>query len=477
MTFAKMPLNRDSSGLSSQARTSSYDMEKHRNITVRFADEIYEITRSGFPARVGAQAKRLLLDYLGAALAGALLVKEKGNKYLDCFGPAHSGATVIGFRRKSGVQNAAFMNGFSSHVAELDDGERTGMFHPGAPVISAVLAAAETNKISGSDFLIGLITGYEACVRLASAIQPSHRDCGRLATGTAGTVGAAAGVAAALGSDRTQIGNTLSAAASGASGILRIIEDGSELKPFNAGLAAADGLFSAFSGFAGFRGPEDILGGEKGFMQLMAEHYDLSALWKDRGGGFCVEKVYLKPYAACRHCHPAIEAALLIKSKKKISPEKIKAVSVRTYRHGVEKNKHSRIHGITSAKMSTPYSVACALIFGRAGIEEYMPERIKDPEILSLAEKVKVFSDDRLSALVPKKRPAIVEVKIDDDRSYTERVDLPKGEPETPLSDREIEEKFISLAAFAGKPAAGAREIICRVMNLETDLEKLFSLL
>src|SRR5690606_25240829 len=104
-----------------------------------------------------------------------------------------------------------------------------------------------------------------------------------------------------------------------------------------------------------------------------------------------------------------------------------------------------------SAKMSTPYSIAVALVKGKAGLSEFTQETINDKDILSLTQKVTVVSDDELTALVPQKRAAIVSVTTKDGQVATERVDYPKGEPENPISDDELKEKFISLMQFSGK--------------------------
>src|SRR5690606_28432317 len=115
---------------------------------------------------------------------------------------------------------AALVNGMHAHVAELDDGERFGMFHPGAPILSALLSVANEKNISGTAFLRGIVIGYEAAIRVASALQPGLKDQGYHATGVCGTIGAAIGIGAALGFSKQQLKGAFSAAATSASGIL-----------------------------------------------------------------------------------------------------------------------------------------------------------------------------------------------------------------------------------------------------------------
>jgi len=143
----------------------------------------------------------------------------------------------------------------------------------------------------------------------------------------------------------------------------------------------------------------------------------------------------------------------------------------------VGKHDHTDIFGVSSAKMSTPYSVAVALATGKAGIEEFSIEGINDSEISSLTKKVAVCADEELTALFPEQCAAIVEVTTNDGICRTERVDVPKGEPENPLSDDELKEKFVSLATYGNKSKEEDQEIIQIVWNLEEELHNLFRLL
>ncbi len=190
-----------------------------------------------------------------------------------------------------------------------------------------------------------------------------------------------------------------------------------------------------------------------------------------------INEIYIKPYAACRYCHPAIEATIKVSGQIKGDIPLITNVQVKTYELAVNKHDHTSIEGISSAKMSIPYSVAVSLVNGKATIEDFSMDYIHNPIISSLTKKVNIVSSDELTSLFPKKCSAIVEVFTKDGRSYTERVDFPKGEPENPLSDIELEEKFISLAQFSNKPKEEYLRIIKCVWNLQDNLQNLFRVL
>ncbi len=453
------------------------DQKMNTNLTDRFIDNLCAIEGEEISDAVYRQAKRCLLDYLGASFAGARMAQEKGKALLKDFGKNQNDAAVIGFGRKSDILSAAFVNGLSSHIAELDDGVISGIVHPGSPLFSALLPLAEKENVSGADFLMGVITGYEAIVRTANAMQPSHKVRGYHATGTCGMVGAALGIGAMLRLSTSIMKDALSSAVVSAAGTLKVLEDDSELKPLNVGHAALGGVLAVSMARAGFQGPKDAFSGKMGFFSVMADEFDATQLEPAKDEAYAVEKVYVKPYAACRYCHPAIDAVLKIRSDHRIRPEDIESVNVATYRLAVANHDHTQINGISSAKMSIPYSVAVALSSGRAGLREYSMEFIQDSAISSLTKKISVRADDHLSDLFPDQCGAVVEVTTRDGNSLSASVDTPRGEPETPLSDDEINEKFASLAGYANRSEEDIQKVIEIVWNLERDLPNLFELL
>ena len=157
--------------------------------------------------------------------------------------------------------------------------------------------------------------------------------------------------------------------------------------------------------------------------------------------------------------------------------EMVESVKVATYELAVAKHDHTIINGISSAKMSIPYSTAVALVIGKAGIGEYSDECIANSEIVALAKKVTVQSDEELTALFPKYSAAVVEITTVNGNCYRERIESPKGEAEFPLSDREMEEKCASLAMYARKSETESQEIIQTIWDIENNLHNLFALL
>lgn len=414
------------------------------NITDTFIAGL--IARSqAIPERVIRQAKKCLLDYLGVVVGGARFLQEHHPNNFETLAKDKGVCSVLGTDCHTTAVNAALLNGFSAHVLELDDGHRKGMIHLGASINSAVLAVAEQEKIQFGDTLRGIIMGYEAAVRCAIALQPGHKVRGYHVSGTCGTIGSAIGVAFALRYTNEQIKSTLACSVTSAAGVLEIQEDASELKPYNLGRAAMDGHVVAQMGRLALPGPDDIMGGKRGFLKVLTDTPMPSALTDFSSEDYCIEGIYQKLYAACRHCHPAIEAAIAIRNSHQIAPEQIAKVEVYTYKLAVGGHDHTNIQGISSAKLSTPYSVALGLVKGDAGHKDFNEKNLQDSVILGLAQKVSVIEDAQLTVQSPAMRGARVIIRLNDGNAYEHTVLYPKGEPENPISYEEIKQKTVDL--------------------------------
>ena len=186
------------------------------------------------------------------------------------------------------------------------------------------------------------------------------------------------------------------------------------------------------------------------------------------GGTYAIMKSYTKPYASCRYTHPAVEAAINMKSK--VHPENVEKVTVRTYDLAVSGHDHTEIPGSYSAKMSIPYSVAVGLIYGKAGLQEFSEETVQNKDVLALTKKIGVTADDKLSAVFPSVQSAIVTIKANN-IEYSERVDFPKGEPENPLTDCEFRDRYNGLMEYAGISSEKIASIFDSVYQQEAKVE------
>ena len=166
-------------------------------------------------------------------------------------------------------------------------------------------------------------------------------------------------------------------------------------------------------------------------------------------GTYAIMKSYTKPYASCRYTHPAVEAAIHLRNQYGLKASDIKQIDIKTYNLAVDGHDHIEIPGSYSAKMSIPYAVAAGVIYGRAGLQEFSEDMVKNEEILELTRKVHVISDEQLSKEFPEIQPAIASI-MTKSGMVSERVDFPKGEPENPLTNEEFKNRYDMLMEYAG---------------------------
>ena len=410
------------------------------------------------PYNVMRQARKVLLDYLGVTIGGSQFLKGKHPEFI------------------CNVPDKVFLNGFAAHVLELDDGHRHGMIHLGASVVSAVFEAVENENLKSDDVLRGIVMGYEVAVRCARAIQPSHKVRGYHVSGTCGSIGSAMGIAFACNYNEEQLKSTLACAVSSAAGVLEIQEQASELKPYNIARAAYDGVLAAQIGKLALPGPDDIIGGKRGFLAALTDTPKPEHLTDFSEDSYCIEGIYQKVHAACRHCHPAIDATLDMRKDLNLQPEQIEKIEVHTYKLAVGSHDHTEIMGISSAKLSTPFAVALAIVKGNCGYADYSEENLNDYWIKNLTCKVRIIEDENLTAQSSAVRGARVTIYLKNGEEYEASCLYPKGEPENPLTQEELENKFRGLAIYGGLSSAECDEVISEIKKDSFDLNKILQI-
>ena len=419
------------------------------NRSVEFLKAINEVWLKEIPAEVMARARRSLLDYLAVTCAGAEFQKDKLKQYEDFALPEEGMFKVIGTGKNMVLKEAVFLNGLNGHALDFDDGTNSGIIHLGSPIFSLLLPLAQRYGTSTDDLLKAAIVGYEVSYTMAVSIQPGHKAMGYHATGTCGTIGAALAASYMLGFTEEERFQAFASACVAASGMLKVLDDGSELKPYNVAKTALLALTAIQMAKAGFKGHADPLGG-RGFLKMMTGREDIELKPVLLNGTYAIMKSYTKPYASCRYTHPSVEAAIHLRNRYGLKAEDVEKIDIRTYSLAVAGHDHTEIPGSYSAKMSIPYATAAGLIYGKAGLQEFTEEMVKEQEITELTKKVHVVSDEALSAVFPGIQAAIVKIALTDGRCFEERVDFPKGKPENPLSEEEFRNRYDGLMAYGG---------------------------
>ena len=421
------------------------------------------------PKAVVEQAKRCLLDTIGVTLAGS---KTDTGKTFISLAREWSGieeATIIGDGARVPSPNAALVNGTVGHVHELDDGHRFALGHPGVTSIPAAIAVAEKVAANGRELITATVLGYDVFVRIAKSVNPSHRSRGFHTTGTCGTFGAAAAAGKILGLDEKEMVNAIGIAGVQAAGLMEVMRGESQIKPLNAGRAAHNGSLAALLAERGVTAPRTILEGDDGFCKAYSDKYATKRIVEELGENYSIMGIYVKLHAACRHAHPAIDCALHLVREHTLTPEEVERVVVKTYTAayrltGTEYEPKTA----STAKFSIPYCLATALTYGRVGLDEFTMDKIGDEGLLKLARRVAVQVDPEIDKLAPDKRGASVELFIKGGGRYKWMVDNPRGEPEKPVSNKELRDKFKTLV----NPVLGSDKA-SKIINTVNRLEKM----
>lgn len=434
-----------------------------------FLNEINNLWNEEVPAEVLDRSKHSFLDYLAVTCAGVKFQEEKLNSYFDFSQPENGIFKVIGTGKEFALKEAVFLNGLNAHALDYDDGTNSGIIHLGSPIFSLLIPLAQRYDIRIHDMLRAAIIGYEASYTMAVSIQPGHKVLGYHATGTCGTLGATLAAAYMLNFTEEERFQSFAAACVAASGMLKVLDDSSELKPYNVAKTSLLSLTAIQMAKSGFKGSSDPFGG-RGFFKMMTGKDDIELKPVLLNGTYAIMKSYTKPYASCRYTHPSVEAAIHL--KKRVNLNEIEEIIIRTYDLAVSGHDHTDIPGSYSAKMSIPYAVAVGLLFGKADLQEFSDVMVNNENVLNLTRKVKVLADDSLSAVFPGVQAAIVTIKTKKG-DYSERVDFPKGEPENPLTDEEFRNRYDELMNYAGIQSSISKKVFESVYNKDITINEL----
>ena len=361
--------------------------------------------------------------------------------------------------------SAAFVNGISAHVLELDDGHRGAQIHLGSVIFPTALAIAEAYDLSGKEFLEAVIVGYEVGILLGKIVNPQHRNKGFHTTGTIGAFIAGTVASKLLKLDEEQILNALGLCGTQAAGLLESDHGGSMGKTLHVGKAAYNGILSAYLARNGFTGSSTIFEGNEGFLKTMVfdntdynpEDFSFEEVLKDIGK-VRVRDIYFKKYPFCRHLHSSIDTALKLKASLGEEYDHIQNVAIKTYSVAAEHNNYNP-KNIEELRQSLPYAVAISLVVGDVSVDD-VNQLIefglldnystvdKVNSIKNIVNHMVIVCDDKLNELYPDKRPSNVIIKLDDtfrNGVFQNITFLPKGDFENPFQLRELVDKFKGL--------------------------------
>jgi 2-methylcitrate dehydratase PrpD len=394
------------------------------------------------PDHVQTEASRAWLNWMGCALGGCrepaveramATVAELGG------GPQ---ASIIGHALRTDVASAAFVNCIASSVLGYDDAHLATVAHPSSPVCAALFAWSERNAVSGEDFLAAVALGLEITCRLSNVLvlPPSKSHVGFYVTGLTAPIGVALAIGNLLRLDAQQMAWAIGIAASQAGGFRAT--QGTMTAHFRPGHAARSGVWAALLAAKGFAGNEVALEVDKGFVDVYATGADLTHAVDGLGARHELLNNAYKPYPCGIVIHPSIDACLDLHSQLGHGDVPARA-TLRVHPLAISLCGIREPATTLQSLNSLPHWAAAALVRGRAGVLEMLPECIADPHVAQLRSQILLVADPQVGS-----DQAEVEVVLADGRTLQTRVLVARGSRARPMSDDDLDAKFGSQAGL-----------------------------
>ncbi len=397
------------------------------------------------PSEVVHEVKRRVIDSLGCALGAFHERPVKIARSLALKVPSSDGATILGMDDRSSPETATFVNGAMIRYYDYNDTYLS--LEPAHPSdnLSAALAMAETQKRNGKELITALVVGYEVQCRLCDAASLRARGWDHVIYGSLST--------ALVAGKLLELTEEQMLHALGLAGVPNIalrqtrVGELSMWKGCAFANAARNGIFAALLAKEGMTGPTPIFEGEMGLWKQVSGPFRLRRMGDSRVR-FKILESSIKFYPAEYHAQSAIQAALELRRQVKHS-EEISRVEIETFKTAIqiiagEKEKWAP-QSRETADHSLPYCVAVALTDGKVGLEQFSEKRIRDPKLRRLLRRVAVRENSEFTRAYPRANSNLVRIILRGGSSLEKKVSYPKGHAKNPMTDQEVEEKFIAL--------------------------------
>ncbi len=435
-------------------------------VTDKLAEFVYQTEFSSISEQTRVNAKLHILDTLGVALAGVdQPAAHIALAYCERLGVSKA-ASIWGTMSKTSVSTAAFANGLLAHALDFDDWDALiHVGHPSSMLVGAALPLAENLGASGKDLLKAYVLGIELICKLA-ANAPNVQDRGFHSTPVFGSLGAAVACASLLQLNPDKIKAALGVAASAAGGIHR--QQGSMVKPFHAGNSARNGVEAALLAQAGFTADAAILEAPRGFCDTFfgPATCDYEKMITDIGNPYFLESpgLGLKWHPCSAPQFLAADAALHLKREHDIGYQDVAKMKVSIPPLRYQRHYAAEVKTGLRGKFAINYVVAMCFLYGKLELNTFTDETVNQPIVQDALSKVHVICDES----IPEPGPYCpVSVELNDGKRFTFTAKIAKGHPQNPMTENEVEDKFLGNAKSA-IPARQAAELAAIVRDLES---------
>jgi 2-methylcitrate dehydratase PrpD len=408
-----------------------------------------------------ARAALHVLDWLGCAAAGA---QTPPGVAMIAYGrtlPAGACRAVGGLPLTS--RDAALVNGAVGNVLEMDDFYRTALVHPGPVVVPVALAVAQETGASGERMLDAVVRGFEAMIRVGRSVGPTHYKHFHN-TSTCGVFGSAVAAGSLFGLDEDQHVDALGNAGTQASGLWQCRLEDTMSKQLHNGRAAQSGIIAAQLALHGFTGAELILEGPLGFYAGLCPDGRPGLLLSEPEAPWLIHGTSFKPWPACRHTHPTIDAALALRGR--VDVHAIRGITVETYRDAIGVCDRLTPATAVEAKFSLQHASAVVLLRGTPALEDFDIPAAADAEIAALRGKVVLRESPAYTGSYPAHFGASMRLTMESGEELAHDVPDALGDPENPLPGDALVRKAHMLLASAGYSPASAEQIVVAALGL-----------
>ena len=427
-------------------------------------------------------ARRCVLDGLAVSLGGS---EQPGMRpllaYIDRVGGAPEAPILGDSRRRVPAHAAALWLGAAGHAMDWDDtqlaegpGRPYGLLmHPTMPplaatmALSGVAAAGAGAPVDGRRFLAAFCAGFEVGCKVAEAIDPDHYLRGFHTSGTIGAFAATAAAANLLRLDAAQTAGAIGIAASMAAGIRANF--GTMTKPFHVGRAAENGVTAALLAREGFTANAEALDGRWGYLAIAGPGGE-PALVRDRFGRpftMVTPGVSIKPYPSGVLTHPSMDAVAFLMRDAGLAAEDIAQVTLFAGSNVLGPIRFQLATTELEGKFSFQFLLAAIILRGRAGKAEFTDAFVASQPCQAMQGRIRTQFDPAIEAMGWDRIRSRVEVVLHDGRRLERWADENyRGGPDNPLSEAQLEAKFLDCAEGLIDPAA-SRRVMGMVWGLE----------
>lgn len=441
------------------------------SIALYLAQHLQQIRSTQFSDKDRRNVRQHMLDAFAAAFIGS---RSKIFQDLTQLCPKTSKGSVrpAGGPIRVNALDAGMLWAFAINASVFEDGSREGACHPSAAVLSTVLSLSEGTGWETIDQ--AMIAGYDVMVRLARSGNPEFTRRGFHPTAITAPFGAAATASLLLGYDLPTTQNALCLAALSCAGLMSSFRSG-ETQPLQVAWSVRGGIAAAMMAGAEHSGYHHII--EEGFYPSYLGKVPEIPIDQPLENEYALRGSYLKPYPGCRHVHPSIDALAEILKENRIQSSQIKKIRVRTYKIAVESEIHT-LNKRGDAYFNIPYALAARMVLGRNDWDAFDEKHFGNEQIVQLMKKIEVDVDHKIEIYYPNQRGAIVEVALENRKTFYKEVSYPLGEPENPLPFSMTQEKFRQAAEpFLSERSLDRIEKILDLSGLTDSPEILFGTL